>query len=159
MKHLLFAALLVMSASLVQAQTSIDLGGISADPGAPVEITADNLTVNREDGTAVFSGNVRIGQGDMRMAAAEVQVIYNSDSGDIDRLIASGGVTLATAQEQAEAASADYDIAAGELTLAGDVLLTQGQSALSADRMVVDMASGAARMAGNVRTVFRQDGN
>ena len=141
------------------AQTNVDLGGLQADPTAPVEITADNLTVDRESGSAVFSGNVVIGQGDMRIAAARVQVLYDDATGDITRLNASGGVTFVTGTEEAEAAQADYDLKGGTLTLTGDVLLTQGPSALAAERMVVNLTTGSAQMEGRVRTVFSQDGN
>ena len=53
-----------------------------------------------------------------------------------------------------EAAEADYDLAGRTLTLSGDVLLTQGTGALSAERMVVDLATGTARLEGRVRTVL-----
>lgn len=140
------------------AQTNIDLGGVTADPDAPLEITADSLTVNREDGSAVFEGGVLIGQGDLRIAAGRVEVRYDDVTGDISLLDASGGVTLATANEQAESQSAQYDLGTGTLTLIGEVLLTQGQSALSAERMVVNLDNGSARMEGRVTTIFRQDG-
>lgn len=142
-----------------QAQTNLTLGGLSADPSLPVEITADSLSVDQTTGRAVFSGNVRIGQGDLRLAAAEVLVVYNESTGNIARLQASGGVTFVTATEAAEAANADYDLDGGLLTLSGDVLLTQGASALSADRMIVNLSDGSARMEGRVRTVFQQGGN
>ena len=141
------------------AQTDIALGGINADPSAPVEITADALSVDQDSGQATFEGNVVIGQGEMRVAAGSVQVIYNRETGDIARLLATGGVTFVTATEAAEAASANYDLAGGTLTLSGDVLLTQGASALSADSMVVNLNTGAARMEGRVRTVFQQGNN
>lgn len=141
------------------AQTNIDLGGINADPNAPVEVTADNLNVDQDTGTAVFSGNVVIGQGELRLSAPEVRVTYAADTGDITRLQATGGATFATATEAAEAQTADYDLASGLLTLDGEVLLTQGQSALSADSMVLDLNAGTARMSGRVRTVFQQNGN
>ena len=152
------ALALVLFAGAAAAQTSVDLGGISADPEEPVEIGADSLSVDRNAGTAVFSGNVVIGQGDLRIAAERVRVIYDDTTGDITRLAMSGGVTLVTANEEAEAEAADYDLGTGELVLTGDVLLTQGDSALSADRMVVNVEDGTARMDGRVRTIFRQDG-
>lgn len=149
----------VLLAGPALAQTNVDLGGLRADPTAPVEITADSLTVDRESGSAVFSGSVVIGQGEMRIAAGRVQVTYDDATGDITRLAASGGVTFVTGTEEAEAAQADYDLAGGLLTLTGDVLLTQGPSALAAERMVVNLATGSAQMDGRVRTVFAQDGN
>lgn len=143
----------------LKAQTNINLGGIAADPTQPVEVTADSLTVNQSNGTAIFSGNVLIGQGALRISAQEVQVIYDAASGDIARLLASGGVTFVTETEAAEAASADYDLQAGTLQLTGNVLLTQGASALSAESMTVNLTEGTAQMDGRVRTVFQQDAN
>ena len=149
-------ALLTLLAAPAAAQTAIDLGGISADPSAPVEVTADSLSVDQASGTAVFSGGVVIGQGELRLTAPEVRVTYGAETGDITRMQASGGVTFATATEAAEADTADYDIGAGTLTLEGDVLLTQGASALSSQRMVVDLGTGTAQMTGRVSTVFSQ---
>lgn len=136
----------------------IDLGGINADPNAPVEVTADSLTVDQDSRQAVFAGNVIIGQGDMRISAGRVEVIYSDETGRISHLVASGGVTFVTATEAAEAAAADYDIDAGLLILTGNVLLTQGGAALSADRMVVNLTQGTAEMTGRVRTIIQPAG-
>jgi lipopolysaccharide export system protein LptA len=65
------------------AQTNIDLSGIAADPSAPVEVTADNLNVDQDTGSAVFSGNVVIGQGDLRLSAPSVQVSYAAETGGL----------------------------------------------------------------------------
>ena len=153
----LILALLLGTAS--NAQTNIDLGGISADPKAPIEVSADNLSVDQDSGTAVFSGNVVIGQGDLRLSAGSVRVVYSDSTGDIAQLLATDGVTLVTDSEAAEAATADYNLTTGILTLSGSVLLTQGASAISAEQMTIDLNSGRAQMSGRVRTVFQQDGN
>jgi len=50
-------------------------------------------------------------------------------------------------------------LTAGTLTMRGDVLLTQGASAISADTMRVNLSTGAAQMDGRVRTIFNQGGN
>lgn len=154
---LLTAALLL--ATPIAAQTNVNLGGISADPSAPVEITADNLTVDQDSGTAVFEGNVVLGQGELRLSAGRVQVVYNGTAGQISRLSASGGVTFVTDTEAAEATSAEYNLDAGTLTMTGDVLLTQGASAISADTMRINLTTGAAQMDGRVRTILNQGGN
>jgi lipopolysaccharide export system protein LptA len=95
----------------------------------------------------------------LRMSASRIEVVYGDSTGDISSLMASGGVTFVTATEAAEAASADYDLTAGTLTMRGDVLLTQGASAISADTMRVNLSTGAAQMDGRVRTIFNQGGN
>ena len=158
MKTVIALLMALASASPAFAQTNINLGGISADPSAAVEISADNLSVDQDTGTAVFSGNVVIGQGALRLSAGSVRVVYAEETGDIAQLMASGGVTFVTDTQAAEAASADYNLTTGQLILSGNVLLSQGASALSADKMTVDLTSGTAQMSGRVRTVFQQDG-
>lgn len=152
-------ALLSLLASPVIAQTNINLGGVQADTSAPVEVTADNLLVDQDTGTATFSGNVLIGQGDLRLSAEKVDVIYNEGTGQISRLVAAGAITFVTATEAAEAENAVYDIEAGNLTLSGNVLLTQGPSAIGAERMVINLNTGSAEMSGRVRTVLQQGSN
>lgn len=157
--RLVLIVLTAALASVSAAQTNINLGAINADPTAPVEITADSLSVDQDTGTAVFQGNVVIGQDELRLSAARVQVIYDDASGDITRLAASGGVTFVTSSEAAESQSADYDLLTGTLLLEGAVLVTQGNSAISGDRMRVDLETGSTQIEGRVRTIFNQGGN
>jgi len=136
-----------------QAQTNLSLDGFSPDPEAPIEMTADRLTVNQLDGSAQFESNVVISQGDIHIAAELVKVTYLED-GRIDQLNATGGVTLVTQKESAEAETADYDLTNRQLVMSGGVLLTQGQRAISADKMSIDLETGAAQMEGQVRTTL-----
>ena len=134
--------------------TNLAFGGFQADPSQPVEVTADALDVDQADGTAVFTGNVVVGQGEMRLSATEVEVIYKADRSGIERLIASGEVILVNGPDAAEAENADYTIDTGIIVMTGDVLLTQGQNALSGERLNVDLAAGTARMTGRVKTIL-----
>ena len=155
-KTALFIAFFALPAT---AQTDITLGGVNADPDAPVEITADSLSVDQDSGLALFTGNVVVGQGDLRLSAGRVEVKYSDESGEVTSLEITGGVTFVTETEAAESDAASYDIEGGVLVLTGNVLLTQGASAISADRMRVDLENGAAQMDGNVRTIFNQGNN
>lgn len=140
------------------AQTTF--GGMQADTSAPVEVSADNLDVNQADGTALFTGNVVIGQGEMRLSADRVAVQYASgDQQRIDSLTATGNVTLVSGEDAAEAAEAVYHVAAGSVLLTGDVLLTQGGNVLAGERMTVDLATGAAQVQGRVRSVLQPGSN
>ena len=140
------------------AQTTF--GGMQADTSAPVEVSADNLTVDQADGSALFTGNVVIGQGEMRLSADEVTVEYASDGQErIRSLTAVGNVTLTSGEDAAEAGQAVYDVDAGSVVLTGDVLLTQGRNVLSGDRVTVDLASGSAQVQGRVRSVLQPGSN
>ena len=153
------ASLFVGGVGVAIAQTNVDLGGVTVDTSAAVEVTADSLSVNQDSGRAVFDGNVLVVQGDLRLSAGQVEVIYGTDTSQIARLVASEGVTFVTADEAAEAEQADYDIAAGLLVLTGNVLLTQGPSAISANQMTINVTDGTASMEGRVRTVLQQGEN
>lgn len=157
MRHILLTLTVLLSTCLLaftaSAQTSLSLGGFTTDPDAPVEMTADKLTVSQSDGSAQFEGNVIIAQGVIRLAASLVTVTY-LEAGGIDRLNASGGVTLVTQTESAKAETAEYDLTNRQLMMRGEVVLIQGQNAISADSMNIDLASGAAVMEGRVRTVL-----
>lgn len=161
MRLLRFAliGLLALVAVPLVAQTNIRLGAITADPSAPVEVTADSLTIDQESGAAIFSGNVQISQGDLKISAGEVEVIYVEATGKIDRLSVRGGVVFSGPTEAAKADSADYDITGGILILRGNVVLTQGQSAISSDEMRVNLVTGQAVLEGRVRTVLQQAGD
>ncbi|MEO0911515.1 MAG: lipopolysaccharide transport periplasmic protein LptA [Pseudomonadota bacterium] len=123
----------------------------------PVEITADALDVDQADGTATFSGNVVVGQGTLRLAADRIDVKYGgaAGTGTIERMRASGGVTLSNGAEAAEAAHALYTVADGMVTMEGDVLLSQGQNAISGEQLRIDLNAGTARMEGRVKTIFQ----
>lgn len=147
---------LVLLSGAVSAQgTNVAFGTIRQDSSAPVEVNADALTVDQETGKAIFSGNVVIGQGEMRLSAAKVMVVYREDTSGIERLEATGGVTLVSGPDAAESERADYDIDTGTIVMTGNVLMTQGRSALTADRMTVNLDAGTAQMAGNVRTILQ----
>lgn len=152
-----FALSTIAGAALSQG-ASVAFGTLRQDTNAPVEMAADELSVDQSSGTAVFSGNVLIGQGDMRLSAARVLVIYAEDKGGIDRLEATGGVTLVSGEDAAEASRADYDIENGVIVMTGDVLLTQGTSALTAERMTVNLETGTAQMSGRVKSILQPSG-
>lgn len=153
------AALFLAVPGLAAAQgAQVAFGNMQENSNLPVEVTSDNLDVDQEDGTAIFTGNVKIGQGDMRLSAPRVLVVYKEDQSGIKTLQATGGVTLVSGQDAAEASRADYNIETGMIEMQGNVLLLQGANALSSETMVVDTRAGTARMSGRVKTVLNQGG-
>lgn len=151
-------AILAFAASAAAQGANIALGSGGFDTSLPVEVTADELSVDQASGKAVFDGNVLIVQGEVRISAGTVTIEYDEENGGVARLLASGGVTFVTATDAAEAQEAVYAVEDGSVTMSGDVLLTQGQNAISGDRLLVDLNSGNARMEGRVRTVLTPPG-
>ena len=149
-------ALLALFPAMGLAQgASVAFGGLKQDTTLPVEVSADQLAVNQADGTAIFTGNVLVGQGEMRLSAGKVKVEYTPDGGGISKLFASEGVTLINATDAAESREAIYTIASGNVVMTGDVLLTQGGNALSGQKLVIDLKAGTGVMEGRVQSVFQ----
>ncbi|NJM82944.1 MAG: lipopolysaccharide transport periplasmic protein LptA [Tabrizicola sp.] len=155
-----FGLCLALAATLADAQeATIAFGGLKQDTSLPVDVQADALAVNNADGTAVFTGNVLVGQGDMRLAAQEVRVKYAADGKSIDQLLATGGVTISNLADAAEAREALYTIDSGVVVMTGDVLLTQGASAIAGQKLTIDLKAGTGVMEGRVSTTFVPGGN
>ena len=133
--------------------------GLNQDTSLPVEVSAESLSVSQNDGSALFTGNVVIGQGEMRLSAPRVLVFYTQDQSGVERLEATGGVTLVQGDQAAEADRANYEVNRGTIRMMGSVLLTQGGNTLVSEEMDVDLEAGTARMNGRVRTVFQSGDN
>ena len=156
--RVLLIGLLALLPVMAGAQQTA-FGSGKADPDAPVEVESDELRVSETDGTAEFLGHVVIVQGDMRLAAPRVKVVYDQDGEKIRQMEATGGVTLVSGEDAAEAQRADYDLENGKVVMSGDVLLVQGKSTLSGQKMNVDLKTGQAQMEGRVRTILNQKKN
>jgi lipopolysaccharide export system protein LptA len=153
------AVMLAVLASAAPAQeTRVPFGGLEHDETLPVEITSDTLELDQAAGTAVFQGEVKVGQGELRLAADRVEVFYDaregSETGTVRRMRATGNVTLTNGAEAAEAEEADYEVASGIIEMQGDVLLTQGENALSSQSLRIDLNAGTGVLEGRVRTIF-----
>ncbi|WP_375687441.1 lipopolysaccharide transport periplasmic protein LptA [Pseudooceanicola sp. LIPI14-2-Ac024] len=148
------ALLIALPAPVVAQGPSLAFG--SADNSdQPIEIEAENLSVSQNDGTAEFTGEVLIVQGDMRLSAPSVLVQYNADQSGIEWLKAKGGVTMVSAEDAAEAEEATYNIAERTIVMTGDVTIVQGANTLSSETVTIDLDAGTAQMQGRVRTILK----
>ena len=159
LRILICSFLLALTSPLFAQGTQVAFGTAAQDTTAPIEVSADELTVNQKTSTAIFIGDVLIIQGEMRLGAAKVEVIYREETQGISRLEATGSVTLVSGADAEESDYADYKVDDGTIEMTGNVLLTQDQSSLTADRMTVDLDAGTARMQGQVKTILQPKEN
>ena len=151
----LFARLVLLSAPLaaivagpLAAQSA--LKGHNAD--APLNVDAKSIDVLDANGKAIFSGDVRITQGDMKLNADTVTVFYSRSkkggSPTIERLDAQNNVKLITPSETATGRYGIYDVGQKTITLVGGVTLTHGESVLRGQRLAIDLESGRSKLDG-----------
>ncbi len=125
----------------------------SHNTDAPLDVDARSIDVQDAKGQAVWSGDVKITQGDMKLDADTVTVFYSraKKGGDpvIDRLDAQNNVRLVTPSETASGRYGIYDVARKTITLVGGVTLTHsGGSVLHGQRLAIDLDSGRSKLDG-----------
>ena len=153
-------ALALLATPALSQETGIAFGPFRQDPNEPVEVTSERLEVNQNAGAATFIGDVVVVQGEMRLTAPRIRIEYaagDGEAGGIDTMHATGGVTMLSGEHAAEAEQAVYSVDGGTVEMSGDVIVTQGPSVLSGQRLFVDLDTGIGTMEGRVRTIFQQD--
>jgi lipopolysaccharide export system protein LptA len=139
MRTLLVFALVYAGPASAQA-----LKGHNAN--APVDFSADRIEVQDRADRVVASGNVKVTQGGLSLDAARLTIAYTGaiagGNPTIQRLDASGGVTVRSASETASGSFAIYDLNRRLITMIGGVTLNQGANIVRGGRLVIDLNSG-----------------
>jgi lipopolysaccharide export system protein LptA len=113
---------------------------------APVDFSADRIEVQDRSDRVVASGNVKVTQGGLSLDASRLTIAYTGaiagGNPTIQRLDASGGVTVRSASETARGSFAIYDLNRRLITMIGGVTLNQGSNVVRGGRLVIDLTSG-----------------
>lgn len=172
---------------LAAAQTTGEMfKGFKSNSDGPVNVEADALEVAQKDGQRIstFSGNVTVTRGDSVLKAGKI-AIYSADekaspaaaaaaataaklgggadtglpgAGSFTRIEASGKVYVNSGDQTATGDTAVVDMVGKTVTLAGNVVLSQGPNVITGNKLVWDMETGKARIdqkaGGRIRGVF-----
>lgn len=163
MKSKLIWALSAFAASAITTGVAIAQSSISAlkghDSKAPIDLSADRAEAQDRADRAIFAGNVIVRQGGLTLRTARLTLAYASQDGiDVNRIDASGGVTVTSPSETARGDFAVYDLDEGLITMVGNVRLERGGSFLSGGRLTIDLDSGRAVMDSGLRGVNQPGG-
>jgi lipopolysaccharide export system protein LptA len=150
--------------------------GFSQNRDQPIQIDAASLEVRDKKKEAVFSGNVKVTQGDTTMSSKTLVVFYDQSespppqqqpkkgakaapgapmqqsqpgptgSSSIKRLEARGNVVVTQKDQVVTGDLAIFDTKANLMTMTGGVVLTQCRNVMKGDRLLVDMTSGTSRV-------------
>lgn len=144
-------ALVALAVALLAAPQLVAQVIASHNSNAPVEFDADNFTLDDRANRAVLSGDVVITQAALTMRAQRTIIDY-SDAGSlqINRITATGGVTVTRGDESARGEVAVYDFSRRIITMAGGVALQRGGDTLNGGRLTIDLRSGVSSIGGGV---------
>ena len=139
-------ASVALGATAALAQSNEPVSALKGhDSDAPIDVSSERIEVQDRADRAMFVGNVHVRQANLTLDTERLTVAYSSAGGiQIDRLDASGGVTVRSPSETAKGAFGIYDLDRKLITLVGDVQLTRGGSQINGSRLVIDLNSGRA---------------
>ncbi len=120
----------------------------SADRNQPMDAESNQNTCTLGDaGQCVLTGNVKISQGSLNIAAAKATIFRAN--GDISRALLSGSpVTLNQQMDDgtpmtAHASNVDYNLKTDIVVFTGNVQLDQPRGSMSGQRVVYNLKTGS----------------
>jgi lipopolysaccharide export system protein LptA len=120
---------------------------------APIDFAADAIELQDRANRAVLSGNVRVTQAALNLAAQRLTVAYTGQvlngNPQVSRLDASGGVTVTRPEQRARSTYAVYDLNRRVITMIGAVTLNQGPNVVNGGRLTIDLDTGRAVIDGS----------
>lgn len=131
----------------------------------PIDISAENLRFEQQKGRALFTGDVKVVHGDIRLASDLLEVFYiqkavksatqnqanqaaASSEGRLDKIIATGHVTLVAGEDTATGDKIEYNLASQMVEMTGNVLLVRGESILKGDSLTYNLSTKSLKVNG-----------
>ena len=170
----LFTALAGVLCTGTSTKALAQEGGFRLSSDEPVQIQADRLDVQDNEGRAVFEGNVEVVQGELSLRASRMTVLYRREgdsggvagglgsAGNIKRIDASGGVSVRSGQQVATGDEGSFDMASEVVILTGDeVVLSDAGNVITGCRLTIGMRTGDAQVepCGSGRIKLLLEGN
>lgn len=120
-----------------------------------VSINADLLTLEGPKNEAKWTGRVRAVKGPTTLLAPELTATYD-EQGEIDRVLARGGVEVVEGDRWARGQNADYDVPKGRLVVTGKPKARQGKTRMSGTKVTFFSGSEFLEVE-NAKTVIEVD--
>lgn len=123
------------------------------DSNAPIDFGAQHIELQDKANRVLLSGSVNIKQAEMTLLAARVTLAYtgqiSNGSPEVNRIDASGGVTVTRPDQSATGQYAVYDVSKRIITMVGGVTLKQAGNVVSGGRLVINLDTGRAVIDGS----------
>jgi lipopolysaccharide export system protein LptA len=157
------AAMALAATGTVSAQDfGAAFSGFDTGSAVPIHIEADQLEVRDEEKVAVYSGNVRVQQGETSLETPALTIHYSGEAtaagvpgSQVSRLEAGPGVMVRSGDRTASGDRAVLDMASDVITMSGNVVLTEGQNVVRGERLIVNLATKQGRVeGGRVQTLI-----
>lgn len=149
MRLLTFITLLLCLTFTPHAQVALN---------SALDVEADALDVHPTNGSAKFSGNVKLVHDGMTLTCNTLTLNSAKDNKKLDTATANGNVTLSFNGGTATGATAVWQTQTGDVVMSGSVKLSQNGSSLMGEKLTYNLNTKQARLTsgntGRVKAVF-----
>lgn len=114
-----------------------------------IDITSDNLEIERLDGKATFNGSVKAVYQDMILTAQKLVINYDDKSESDDKIksvMAFGKVKLVQNQDTVTSEYAEYYPVKNNITFKDSVVMNRNGNILQGEHLVIDTITKKAKM-------------
>ena len=136
------AALLAPLLAITLTIASPARAQLAPESEGPIDITGD--TAEFQDELLVWTGNVRVVQGEALLTADRLEAALDEE-GDFTTITAIGSVRYSNGAEAITGRRGVYDDVERTITMTENVLVTQGKQVMSAGKVVYWIDSGQVR--------------
>ncbi len=146
------AVALVAACPVPAGAATADLfNGFQAKSKDPVEVTAGVLEISEKGNQRIseFKGNVVVHRGKTVLKAGIIRLysdVKASSTEGFTRIEASGGVFVSSGEQTVTGQTATVDMKSHVITVSGGVVLSQGGNVITGSRLMVNLATGQARV-------------
>ena len=134
---------------------------LSSSSNSPIQIEADKLEIRDGEKMAVYSGNVKVRQGETQLKTSFLRIFYKGQATSVapgsavERIEADGRVVVSAKGQSATGDKAVFEMATEVITMTGDVVLSDKDNVLRGKRLIVDLKTKKAKMeGGRVQTIL-----
>ena len=140
-----------LTAALAGGMNLAAQGFARHDSNAPVTYDAGKFVLDDKANQGIASGGVIVTQAGLQVQSDRMVVNFSDGGGQlqIQRITATGGVSVTRGDERASGDNAVYDFNRRIITMAGNVRLRRGGDTLNGGRLVIDLNSGLSSVDGS----------
>ena len=137
--------ILLTASALALAAVAVPGSPAQADPlavvaGEALDIRAERLNIDVDQGTAILEGNVHAKLGELEVHCPRVEIRYD-EAPKVRWARGTGGVEATVRGIRARAQAVEVDVAKRRVSLAGGVHLRRGRGWVKAEHATIDLAT------------------
>lgn len=125
----------------------IQVIALESDSAQPIYVEADGADIDDRTGVSIYTGNVVVTQGSIKLNASKVTVTQKGEKSD--HILAEGSPVRFEQQTEGDkgvikgrAKTADYHMDSEIIYMVGDAIMIQGEDTFRSDRITYDRVKG-----------------